>query len=367
MDNMIKQWDVLFPYQSHRDSEQEIHGLLYKELLKLKNNTCIAARGMWWLKEIEKLTIPIITITIVGDKKFVIENLKKRNESEIDYLENIDQVNTNIGNYLNQAYNTQIVVNNIEWILDATVEKIKTLIDSYISATVGEHTQKVLWPIRMWLTGMMMWDINDVEMENIIYNTLTNTIGEVNESNVQLLVNGMYTAKNSRLPAIMQRLLTPTYHKVNSEIQDHEQEIRKKVYTIVAQVLNNVGKTEEAKEVLLQMGLKVDILDVSRTVSLDKKESCHSMINKEIEEINNQKTWDYHNVYIHNWTLNISYDFAFWENARNKIREEYGKLLKYKDIEIIETIWNRRGIITAKIYNHPSIHYVKIHVVKDKP
>jgi hypothetical protein len=67
---------------------------------------------MGGLEQINQLNIPIITITVIGDKEFVVENLMKRNKNESDHKENIEQVENSIQTFLNKAEYSQILIKN---------------------------------------------------------------------------------------------------------------------------------------------------------------------------------------------------------------------------------------------------------------
>jgi hypothetical protein len=90
------------------------------------------------------LSIPIITVSIIGDKEFIINNLQNRNKEEADYDENIRQVTKNIEAYLKNAPNTQIIIKNIPLQLNDTITRLKNILDKYISADFDKHREQIL-------------------------------------------------------------------------------------------------------------------------------------------------------------------------------------------------------------------------------
>lgn len=374
MEEKISSWDILFPYQSHRRSEPEIHGMIYSELLNLKDYPCIMPRWLWWLDEIEKLNIPIITVTVTWDNKFIVENLNQRDIQEVDFHENIKNTDQNLQNYLRQAYKAHIVVKNVKWEIDKTASKIHNLIKGYTDGSIWkwEDINTLLQPIRVGLIGVMSWEITETEMEGIIYDFLTNQIGEIYDYRIPLLVEWMYTAKNSHLPLLIQKLFKPHIWSFSSQDKEEEKKWWEKTYTIIGKVLYNLWKVDEAKEIMLQMWIEEDILKSNewRYNSYNNKSesNTNSWIDHYLTMIKNKEIGMHErDVYVKDSTLNISYDFAFSRTANGMLAKEIIELRKINNVEILKVEWDIFGTISAKVIWHPTIHYIKVHIIKDRP
>lgn len=357
MDKAILSGDVLSAYYSHRWDGTR-YGLLYTELEKLAHHPMVTTLGLGWLAV--KHYIPMIAGTIIRKEKDIVEGLGTRVDDEQTWF-NIENLQANSNTFLWAPLKSQFFIENIKDRPDSTASGILDIFQHFERDIFRSHPTP-LGSMFSIAVGQYMWweDANLEHFRTNLVHFLTDEQWHVDKEKMQELYYFVLTQKFSQSPAYFNKM------KARSDsylIPKGEKKWEVVIYQATAQLLFDLWYIQEAKNILLQIGIthypfrlrsqapaiSSQKIDIPHSLGKLSQRYLSSYLDKEGEKL----------IFIHN-------SFAFGWSATRLAERTLHTLLQTKNIKIHRTTMMWGTFEVELLEPHDGIKYIECQITKDR-